>query len=290
MVLTVVLAVLAAFANAAGSVLQRAGARKQPRGDGLSVGVLRALVTTPVWVLGVATMLAGFVLQAAALATGPIVLVQPIMVAELAFTLVLSGPVFHTRLRGRDWVAAVGMAASVGVLLFALAPGGGDPRRVPALVWLLGCTVTVACVALLVVAGRRNSHAHHAAFLGTAAGLWFGFTAVLMAGVTAALTAGGVPALFKAWQTYAMVVAGPTGFFLLQTALRAGRLVAAQPGLVLANPLVALGWGLVVFGEHVRGGPWIAVELVAAAALAGCTVLLAGSPLLRDEDPARQPA
>ena len=288
--LTVLLAALAAFANAAGSVLQRAGARKQRQGSDLDVGALKGLATTPVWVVGVLVMLSGLVLQAAALATGPIVLVQPIMVAELAFTLVLSGPVFHTRLRVRDWVAAVGMAAAVGLLLFALAPGGGDARGVPALEWLLGCAVTIACVAVLVVAGRRNSTTHHAAYLGAAAGLWFGFTAVLMAGVTAALTASGVAGMFEAWQTYAMLVAGPTGFFLLQTALRAGRLVAAQPGLVLANPLVALGWGLLVFGEHVRGGPWIAVELIAAGALAGCTVLLAGSPLLRDEDPAKQPA
>ncbi|WP_243868924.1 hypothetical protein [Amycolatopsis granulosa] len=116
------------------------------------------------------------------------------------------------------------------------------------------------------------------------------FTAVLMAGITAALRAGGVSGLFQAWQTYAMLVAGPIGFFLLQTALRAGRLVAAQPGLVLTNPLVALGWDLLVFGEHVRGRPWIIADLAAAGALACCTVLLAGSPLLRDEDLARQPA
>ncbi|NIH81004.1 hypothetical protein [Amycolatopsis viridis] len=76
-------------------------------------------------------MLSGLVLQSAALATGPIVGVQPIMVAELACTLVLSGLVFHTRLRTRDWIAAVGMAAAVGLLLFALAPGRGDPGRSP---------------------------------------------------------------------------------------------------------------------------------------------------------------
>ncbi|MGI6875594.1 DMT family transporter [Amycolatopsis sp. 3B14] len=287
--LTVLLAVLAAVANAAGAVLQRAGARRQ-QGSDLDVGALKGLVRTPVWVAGVVVMLTGLVLQAAALATGPIVLIQPIMVSELAVTLVLAGLVFRTRLGVRDWVAAVGMAVSVGLLLFALAPGGGDARGVSALEWLLGCAVTVTCVGVLFVAGKRDETTHSAAFLGAAAGLWFGFTAVLMAGVTAALTAGGVPGLFKAWQTYAMLVAGPAGFFLLQTALRAGRLVAAQPGLVLANPLVALGWGLLVFGEHVRGGPWIALELVAAGGLAGCTVLLAGSPLLRDEDPAPQPA
>ncbi|NIH81003.1 hypothetical protein [Amycolatopsis viridis] len=51
--LTVLLAVLAAFANAAGSVLQRAGARKQPQGGDLDVAALQGLVTIPVWVAGV---------------------------------------------------------------------------------------------------------------------------------------------------------------------------------------------------------------------------------------------
>ena len=84
-----------------------------------------------------------------------------------------------------------------------------------------------------------------------------------------------------------MLVAGPTGFFLLQNALRAGPLVASQPGLTLANPLVALGWGVAVFGEHVRGGAWILGEVAGAGIVAACTVVLARSHLLVAESPHR---
>jgi hypothetical protein len=66
--------------------------------------------------------------------------------------------------------------------------------------------------------------------------IWFGFTAALIAGMMTACAAGVGEAL-SAWQTYTLIVVGPVGFFLLQDALRAGRLVASQPGLALSNRL-----------------------------------------------------
>ena len=282
MMLSVLLAVLAAAANAAGSVLQRAGARHQPEGSRLSTGMLWHLVGQPVWVLGVLAMLSGLVLQAGALATGPIVLIQTILISELAFVFVLSSVVFRTRLPAREWSALAGLGAGVALLLYSLSPSDGSALGVTAGLWILGCAVTLAAVAAMVVRGYRRDHAPRAAHLGIAAGMWFGFTAVLVAGITAAFEHG-FSGVFAAWQTYAMLVAGPAGFFLLQNALRAGPLVASQPGLTLANPLVALGWGVAVFDEEVRGGVWILGEIAGAAVVAGCTLLLARSHLLADE-------
>ena len=42
---------------------------------------------------------------------------------------------------------------------------------------------------------------------------------------------------------------------LLENAYHAGPLAAAQPGITLADPLVATTWGGFVFGEHVPTGP-----------------------------------
>jgi hypothetical protein len=120
-----------------------------------------------------------------------------------------------------------------------------------------------------------------------ATGVAFGFTAVLVAGVTASFDHG-ITGVFTAWQTYALAVLGPAGFVLLQNTLRAGRLVASQPGMTLANPLVAVGWGVTAFGEHVRTGDWLVLDVLAAALIGASTVLLAHSPALRD-DTAEQP-
>ncbi|NKQ54324.1 DMT family transporter [Amycolatopsis sp. K13G38] len=282
MALAVMFAVLAAAANATASVLQRKAARREPDRGGLSLRMLLDLARQPAWIGGIITILLGFALQAAALAAGPILLVQPILILEVGFTLLLSTLVFRSRLHVREWVAVLGMSAGVALLLVAFAPRGGDTRNAPTAAWILGSVVTVMVAGLLTLFGHRSRDARRAAFLGVAAGIWFGFTAALVAGVMAAL-AGGIGALAGTWQLYALVVAGPLGFFQLQNALRAGRLVASQPGLTLANPVASVGWGIAVFGDQVRGGAWIIAEVAGAAAVAVCTVLLARSPLLQGE-------
>ncbi|MTD57034.1 hypothetical protein GKO32_24105 [Amycolatopsis sp. RM579] len=276
---SVVLAVAAAAANATASVLQRKAARREPESGRLSFHILWDLARQPAWLGGVTSILVGFALQVAALATGPIMLIQPLLVVELAFTLMLSSRMFKVRLHTREWSAIGGMSAGVALLLVGLAPSGGNAYAASGVRWLFGCVATGLFVALLLILGHRARDERRAAFLGIAAGSWFGFTAALVSGLTAAFAVGKG---FQAWQTYALIVIGPAGFFLLQNALRAGRLVASQPGLTLANPLVSMAWGIVVFGENTRGGGWIAAAVAGAGLIGVCTVLLARSPLLQD--------
>lgn len=279
MILPVLFAVAAALANALGSVLQRRGARRQPEDESMSVRLLWDMAHQPAWVGGIACMLIGFGFQVAALSTGPISLVQPILVGELGFTLLLSAVLLGARLHTREWTAVVGMNGGIALLLVALRPSGGDTRGVTGPTWAAGCAITLAVIAALVLLAHRFHYAHRAAYLGIASGLFFGFLAVLVSGVTGTF-AGGVQAVFSSWPVYAVLAAGPVGFFLLQTTLRAGSLVASQPGLTLSNPVVGIGWGVAVFGEQVRGGGWIAAELLGFALIAACTLLLARSPSL----------
>ncbi|HVV22717.1 MAG TPA: DMT family transporter [Pseudonocardiaceae bacterium] len=278
MVISIVLAVAASLANAIASVLQRKAARNQPDSEAFELRLLWDLVHQRAWLGGVSAMISGFVLQAAALGTGPIALVQPILIVELGFTLVLSSKVFHTRLTVREWLAIAGMSVGVALLLLALRPTGGHPRSTPGLVWVLASAASVGLIGVLALVGYRKRDAGRAAYLGVATGVCFGFTAALLTGITA----GGLGHLFVEWQTYALVAAGPAGFFLLQNALQGGRLVASQPGLTLANPLTALGWGVAVFGEQVQTGGWIALAVTGVALIALCTVLLARSLSSKD--------
>jgi hypothetical protein len=64
------------------------------------------------------------------------------------------------------------------------------------------------------------------------------------------------------WQLYAMVGTRIAAMFLLQSAMNAGRLVAAQPGLTLTDPIVSILWGVLVFHEQVRTGWFLQEDLV----------------------------
>lgn len=280
MVLSIGLAVLASMANATASVLQRKADREQGA-DRSGLAMMWNLVQRPAWIGGVAAILVGFGLQAGALATGPIVLVQPILVLELGFTLVLAGAVFHSRLHRREWTAVVGMSVGLLVLLFSLQPSGGQPGAAPLAAWLVGTAVTLSLVGVLVVLGHRRRGAARAALFGVATGMGFGYTATLVAAIAAAHAAHGFSGVVTAWQTYLLIALGPLFFVLLQKALQAGRLVASQPALTLSNPIVAFGFGIAVFSEHVRGGAWLALAVLGAAVIAVATVALAHSPLLQ---------
>jgi len=289
-VLSVALAVLAALGNAAASVLQRKAARSQPPTAASGLRMVWDLAHQPVWWAGIAAIVVGFLLQAGALATGPITLVQPVLVIELAFTMLLAAAVLGGRLHRREWLAIVGMSGGLALLLYALRPAGGERQGVALGLWVLAIVVTLAVVAALGVLGARAHHERRAVFLGVATGMGFGFTAALVAAVTSAYAAAGITGVFTAWQTWLLIALGPMFFVSLQKTMAAGRLVASQPALTLSNPIVAVGFGVAVFGEHLRGGAWLAGEVAAAALLIGCIVALARSPLLHDHEDHATPA
>jgi hypothetical protein len=276
--LGVVLMIVAAALNASASVLQRRAARDVPESRAFSLGMLIELARRPVWIFGILSMLSGFMLHAVSISVSRIALVQPLLVAELPFTILLASRVFHMHIARRDWTALAMQSVGLAAFVACLAPTGGDPGAVPGATWAIGIVATLAGVIVLVVLGYRARHERRAAFLGVATGAAFGLNSSLIAGVGAAVSHGG--GLFTTWQTYGVAVLGPSSFFLLQNALEGGNLVASQPGFTLTNPLVSVVWGLAVFGEQGRGGAFLVGTATGAVLIAAGSILLARSPLL----------
>jgi drug/metabolite transporter (DMT)-like permease len=287
--LTYVLAVLAACANATSSVLQRKANLEVPRSQNLSLRLIWSLMHEPVWFGGILAIIAGFLLQAGALASGQLAAVEPILVAELPFTLIMAAWVFRQRMGPWEWWPTLVMTAGLAGLLFFLSPSSGRPGSNRWYVWVGGITANLAVIAILVALGRRGQNSYRAALLGVAAGACFGLTAALIKGTTETL-AHGLVALLTGWQVYAMIAAGTLGLFLTQSALNAGRLVAAQPGLTLTDPVVSILWGVLTFGEKVRGG-WYAILAGVCGIIIGVGVVaLARSPLLSGSPEEHDPA
>lgn len=282
--LGIALMIVAAGLNASASVLQRYAARDESGSGTFSLSVALQLVRRPAWVFGVLSMLVGFLLHGVSISVSQIALVQPLLVLELPFTILLASRVFHTRVGRNDWTALGLQTAGLAAFVGCLAPQGGDPAAVPGTVWVVGIIATSAVVILLVVLGYRTRREHRAAFLGVATGAAFGLNSSFIAGIGASVSHGG--GLLTTWQTYGVVVLGPTSFFLLQSALGAGNLVASQPGMTLTNPLVAVLWGLMVFHEQARGGLFVIGAVVGGASIAAGSILLSRSSLL-DPDATR---
>ncbi len=291
--LVITLVLLAAAVGALGLVLLRKATETEPPRSGFSLSLLWLLIRRrPVWAAGLGAIVASFALQIAALANGPVSLVQLVVVMELPFALILSAVLLGGRLKAREWSALVVMTVGVVTLLLSLAPGGGDPTAVSLISWLVGLTLTLGVIVAALAGARWTTRpAVATALAGVAAGVSAGLGAVLVKPVAAA-AAGGPGAVVATWQTWVLLAVGAGGFFLLQNALQSGRLVASQPGITLANPLIATVWGVGLFHEQVRGGWWLAGAALGAALLVAGVILLSGSPLLEGhrEAPDEHPA
>jgi hypothetical protein len=179
------------------------------------------------------------------------------------------------------------MTAGLALLIVSLSPQGGNVGRATAGIWVVGLGTSTAIVLALVLSGYRRRGASRAALYGAATGITFGATAALMKATTAQLSSG-LLGVLQAWQPYALCCAGLAGMFLMQNALQAGRLVAAQPGITLLAPFAAIIWGVVGFGEQTRTGPYLIGAVIAGLAMAAGAIGLARSPLLQGNSGARE--
>lgn len=280
----VVFSLLAALSNALAAVLQRHAARDAPKEDSFKLALIIRLLHQPVWFGGMAAVVLGAVCQAAALATGRLALVQPLLVTELPFTLVVSSVVLRRGFGARPWLAVLAMTGGLSLALVAAAPYG-DVHEVPLGTWAMGLIATGAFVTVLLVASLRSWGAPRAALLGMASATGFAFTAALMKDASGRLSQG-PSAFFSAWQLYVLVVTGVGSLFLLQNALQAGPLVASQPALTLGDSVVSVAYGVTLFGEHIRLGVWLLPELVGVALILAGGIELSRSPLVVGADTA----
>jgi hypothetical protein len=118
-------------------------------------------------------------------------------------------------------------------------PQGGDPGATSAVAWLVGTAVVLVVLGVLTVLGRGGRGRRRALWFGLATGVTYGYNAALLAGLSPAYGQG-LLGVLTAWQTYGVLVGGTVSFVFLQQALQAGDLIWAQPGITLANPLIAM--------------------------------------------------
>ncbi len=284
----ILLAVAASLCTATSSVCQRMGA-KSSQTSGFDAGLVFRLARRPVWLLGIASLIGGFVLQLTALHFGPLALVQPILAAELVFVfgyLVVAG---SGRVKRRDWLAAAAMSAGIGAFLKVASPSGGR-LHAPGSSWLVAGLATAGVVFLAVAVAfglgrcRGASGTRRAAVLGAATGISWGFMAAVIKELSSHLD-DGAGAILSSWSLYLLIAAGAATMLLASHALAAGPLAASQPGFTILDPLSASLLGMFLFGEHIRtGAADLAGETLALAAVIVAAAVLAHSCHLAGEN------
>ncbi|MGW5851691.1 DMT family transporter [Streptomyces sp. NPDC055254] len=274
-VLPVFFALFAALSNALGTVLQRRASLTVPQSEGFRFGLILDLLRRPLWLGGILAVIAAGAGQAAALATGPLALVQPLFVLELPLALLIASLMARQRLSGSLWWAVAGVVAGLGITLVAASPAG-NRTDVPLGRWVVALVTCGVAVAALAGAGlRRPPGRARAGCLGAATAVCYALTAALMKSAVHVLQEGGFEAFLTTWETYAFGATGICALLLLGHAMQGGPLVASQPALTLGDAGVSVALGVLLYEEHLRGGWWLLPQVLGVALICAAVLALA---------------
>jgi drug/metabolite transporter (DMT)-like permease len=281
----VVLALVAALCFSLGTVLQQQVASTASEEEARQAGFLLRLARRPRWLAGIASDAVGFAAQAAALAIGRLVVVQPLLATSVVFSLPLGAKLGHRRVVWRDMVAAVAVTAGLAVFLVVADPTGGREDATTA-AWIVSFGAAAVVCAGLALAARGRPPARRAGLIGAAAGILFGLSAGLTKATVERLD-DGVLEVFTSWHVYALVVVGYASMSLSQRSLQTGALAPAVATQMSLDPITSLLLGIFAFDETVHEDT---VGLIAA--LVAFVVMIAGIVRLAaaEQEPAGEPA
>jgi drug/metabolite transporter (DMT)-like permease len=280
--------IAAAVAYGASTAVQHSAAHTGT-GEADAVGLLRLLVN-PRWWLSIGGDGIGLALQVVALATGPVVLIQPLLVLALPVSLFVGYLLGGPRPRRADYGACGSIVAGLAVFfLFIGDPGDGEPLRPGSALVTILIGLAVGGAILLAVRGRRP--AIRAVGYGCVAGGFFGMVGVMINTVAQTFDA-------SSWDGFAhadglvpligVVALGALAMTLTQISFQIGALGASFPANESTAPLVAVLLGALLLHEEIPVSPlYIVGYLLCFGAVVYGTIRLANSPSL---DPTREAA
>ncbi len=249
--LAVLFALASALTIAWGTVVRHRIAEEAPADGSLKGSPFWNAVSRPLWWAGTGTALLGYGLQVVALGFGTLLVVQPILVLSLMFTLPLSARYDGRRVTFPEMFWAGVLTVAVAVLVLLGRPIAGEPqppleRWVPALALGAALLITIERVA------QRQIRREKALLLGIVTGALFGYVAVLSKAVVDIFIHGGVLALIFNWEGYALVLGATLGTIVQQYSFNAGALRNSLPAMTITEPIVAFTLGYAVLGEQFR--------------------------------------
>jgi hypothetical protein len=288
--IAVPVAIAAAITFGASDVIEQRATHKVAKRPPLDVRLFADLAVNRLWLIGITVDISASAMQAIALHFGALALVQPILVLDLLFAVVITAVLARRR---PDRIVVAGVLCCTGglALFLAVARPQSPPVSVgPTILVPLGIGIAVTIV-LCLVAWRVSPQRYLPLATAFACGAIFGVTAFLLKEITQTIGLGFNPPS-QQWPLYAFIIAEPVGFLLNQDAFQESSLIAPVLAIrTVTDPLVAIGIGLVWLNEQIASSPAaIAAEVVGLIVMSvGVLALAYRSPHMAAHSPAPPP-
>ncbi|ADX72527.1 hypothetical protein D7Z96_11840 [Pseudarthrobacter phenanthrenivorans] len=274
----VVLALLGAFCLALGAQRQGSAVKADTGGLALSSNGFLRLLRNPRWVFGLLLLCAGMAMNAVALVSAPLTVVQPIGAIALVITTIVNAKDQDLTIN-RPTIVAIAACVTGSALFVLLAVNVTQENHHVSLddeltiVLLLALAVGLFGTLAVMFKHRINAFVY---ILG--AGVLFGFVAVLTRIIGKhLLDPNGLFLLNVQWYSVvALVAAGGLGSWFVQSAYSSGPPDLVIAGLTVIDPIVGIAIGIVILGElrpDVHAVMAIAMGTAASLAIVGVIAL-----------------
>lgn len=280
--IAVYLALGAGLTYSVAAVLQQKVAAQQPPELSLSPRLIFELGKRPLWLLGIAFDISAYLLEAAALGFGSVVIVGPLLVSGLLFAIPLATFGTGQRVTRREMVPAVMVTLGLALFVGVGEPTGGGSEASGVAWAVAGAAIAILSGTALYLGHRPGTAPNRRALMyGLATGTLYGLTAVLTK-ATVDLFGDGALSVLGHWQPYVLVIVSIVGLVLNQSAFQAGHVAASLPVIAVTNPVLSATLGVLLFGETLGAQSpleWVVTAGAIATMVLG-TIGLASSPLV----------
>ena len=268
-----------AFALASALVIAWGTVVRQRIAENADRSVMRTAMTSPLWWIGTASAVIAYGLQLIALGFGTLLIVQPILVLSLMFTLPLAAWYQGRRMSSEELIWCSLLTISVGVILVFGRPTGGITSP-PLDRWLPSFALGLAAMVSFSVLAQRI-RTQRALLLGVVCGILYGFVAVLSKAVVDTLMESGISGLLTSWPFYTLIIAAGSGTVLQQYSFHAGPLKHSLPAMKIIEPLIAFTLGYAVLSEQFQVHTFFGwtVMAFAVATMVFATIVLSQKPM-----------
>ncbi|WP_026166011.1 DMT family transporter [Corynebacterium mastitidis] len=265
--LAILFALASALTIAWGTVVRHRIAEEAPADGSLKGSPFWNAISRPLWWAGTGTALLGYGLQVVALGFGTLLVVQPILVLSLMFTLPLSARYDGRRISVTEMSWAGLLTAAVAILVILGRPLAGNPHP-PLDRWVPALIAGAVALTLIERLAQLQIRRHKALLLGVVTGALFGYVAVLSKAVVDVFLQGSVMGLITNWETYGLILGATLGTIVQQYSFNAGALKNSLPAMTITEPIVAFSLGYAVLGERFQVTTALGWSLMGVALLA----------------------
>ncbi|MGY2743100.1 DMT family transporter [Pseudarthrobacter sp. O4] len=276
--IAVLLAVLGAFFLAFGAQRQGSAVKADTGGLALSSHGLLRLLRSPRWMFGLLLLCTGMVMNAIALVSAPLTVVQPIGAIALVITTIVNAKDQGLSIN-RATVVAISACVTGSALFVVLAVNvTQENHHVSSSDELTIVLLLALAVGLFGTLAVMFKHRTSAFVYILGAGVLFGFVAVLTRIIGRhLLDPNGLALLNVQWYSVvAIVAAGGLGSWFVQSAYSGGPPDLVIAGLTVIDPIVGIAIGIAILGElrpDVHAVMAIAMGTAASLAIVGVIAL-----------------